>query len=654
MTGPGGVDGQTEVVAVRERVPVGRLVRRPTPEIRQSPPRGPRPSSIGLLRVPRVPAAESSAVPASGIPVVLPCEAEVSCRGSRDDRGEVVVPLIVEDHRAAPRRPVRGSPQVHLVCRPVDVVSRVRQEEIPGGIRSDRGLSREVVAVARGDGTRSCDRARVDVDVLPRGPFMVHLQHEDLLDAVRVALVRPLSVRLRAGLPGLGEVHAAVQGICPAIRVPPEALIACLYLRERLSGIVRHRDIRCEFDVEGHVDILAAWRDHEDRLVVVGYRAVHRERSGPRRSMVGRLEQYASGIERLEEDDVHRAVGGDFDLWVELPAPSPRERDRSGFSPRRAAVLRRSEEDCGARATGARLRGVDVRDGLVDVRGARIGGDRGFPVRAASGERLLRIERGRRPHRGCRGVERCWRKNEERDGQRGPCQVDPDRVPPWSRGGSGSYFTLRASSAASTERCRGLGLQSASLFTNVVWIRPSGQLYRKVLGVVPRVRAMAGMTRTSAGGRALVVVGALMLFGSLFFFTWFVVSGTRPDLPSGRYNGIGSTGLLNTLLGGPWGWIAFVWLVVSAFLGLGVAALGRKTRRLGTAGMVVLLLYALFLVVVPTYLNPQGSTGTVSVSFAYGFVVAVLGSALVEAGARLPRAAFASYQAPTAAEWDSP
>jgi len=192
------------------------------------------------------------------------------------------------------------------------------------------------------------------------------------------------------------------------------------------------------------------------------------------------------------------------------------------------------------------------------------------------------------------------------------------------------------------------------MFTNVVWIRPSGQLYRKVLDVVPRVRAMAGMTRTSAGGRALVVVGAIMLFGSLFFFPWFVVSGTRPDLPSGRYNGIGSTGLLNTLLGGPWGWIAFVWLVVSAFLGLGVAALGRKTRRLGTAGMVVLLLYALFLVVVPTYLNPQGSTGTVSVSFAYGFVVAVLGSALVEAGARLPRAAFASYQAPTAAEWDSP
>jgi len=163
---------------------------------------------------------------------------------------------------------------------------------------------------------------------------------------------------------------------------------------------------------------------------------------------------------------------------------------------------------------------------------------------------------------------------------------------------------------------------------------------------------MAGMMRTSAGGRALAVVGAIVLFGSLFFLPWFVVSGTRPDLPPGTYDGLASTGLLNTLLGGPWGWIAFVWLAVSAFLGLGVAAVGRKTRRLGTAGIIVLLLYALFLLVVPTYLNPQASSGTASVSFAYGFVAAVLGSALVEAGARLPRAAFGRYQAPTAAGWD--
>src|SRR3989442_5027479 len=128
---------------------------------------------------------------------------------------------------------------------------------------------------------------------------------------------------------------------------------------------------------------------------------------------------------------------------------------------------------------------------------------------------------------------------------------------------------------------------------------------------------MAGMMRTSAGGSALVVVGAIVLFGSLFYVPWFVVSGTRPDLPPGTYDGLASTGLLNTLLGGPWGWIAFVWLAVSAFLGLGVAAVGRKTRRLGTAGIIVLLLYALSLLVVPTNVNTRGSSLTAPVSSAH-------------------------------------
>src|SRR2546422_8839518 len=137
---------------------------------------------------------------------------------------------------------------------------------------------------------------------------------------------------------------------------------------------------------------------------------------------------------------------------------------------------------------------------------------------------------------------------------------------------------------------------------------------------------MAGMMRTSAGGRAVRVVGAIVVFGRPFFLPWFVVSGTRPDLPPGTYDGLASTGLLNTLLGGPWGWIAFVWLAVSAFLGLGVAAVGRKTRRLGTAGIIVLLQYALFLLVVATNLNPHAPSGTASVAFAYGHVAAGLGS----------------------------
>lgn len=163
---------------------------------------------------------------------------------------------------------------------------------------------------------------------------------------------------------------------------------------------------------------------------------------------------------------------------------------------------------------------------------------------------------------------------------------------------------------------------------------------------------MAGFRPISAGGRALLFAGAAVLFGGLFFLPWFRVSGTRPDLLPGTYDGLGSTGLVNTLLSGPWGWIAFLWLVFSVFLALGIGAIGRKTRRIGTVSIVVLLLYALLLVVIPTYLSPQGSAGTASVSFTYGFVAAVLGAALIEAGARWPRTVRGRYEVPTTAEWD--
>src|SRR5207249_12311617 len=148
---------------------------------------------------------------------------------------------------------------------------------------------------------------------------------------------------------------------------------------------------------------------------------------------------------------------------------------------------------------------------------------------------------------------------------------------------------------------------------------------------------MAGMRAISAGGRALLVAGAAVLLGSLFMLPWFEVSGTRSDLPAGRYGGIGSTELVNSLLSGPWGWIAFLWLVVAAFLAIGIAAVGRKTRRIGTAGIVVLLLYVVLLVVAPPYLNPHASSGTVPGSFGYGSVAGVLGSALRGAGRRCRR-----------------
>src|SRR2546422_7286803 len=163
---------------------------------------------------------------------------------------------------------------------------------------------------------------------------------------------------------------------------------------------------------------------------------------------------------------------------------------------------------------------------------------------------------------------------------------------------------------------------------------------------------MAGMKAISAGGRALLVAGAAVLLGSLFVLPWFAVSGTRTDLAAGTYGGMGSTELVNSLLSGPWGWIAFLWLVVVAFLAIGIAAVGRKTRRIGTSGIVVLLLYVLLLVVAPPYLNPQASSGTVSVSFGFGFVAGVLGSALIEAGGRLPRPIHGQDEVPTTADWE--
>src|SRR5207249_11934295 len=162
----------------------------------------------------------------------------------------------------------------------------------------------------------------------------------------------------------------------------------------------------------------------------------------------------------------------------------------------------------------------------------------------------------------------------------------------------------------------------------------------------------ACLEHSCAASRSLVVTGAALLPAGRFVLPWVAVSGTRTDLPAGTYGGMGSTELVNSLLGGPWGWIAFLWLVVAAFLGIGIAAVGRKTRRIGTSGIVVLLLYVVLLVVAPPYLNPQASSGTVSVSFGYGFVAGVLGSALIEAGARWPRPVRAQYEAPTTAEWE--
>src|SRR5205814_9961827 len=118
--------------------------------------------------------------------------------------------------------------------------------------------------------------------------------------------------------------------------------------------------------------------------------------------------------------------------------------------------------------------------------------------------------------------------------------------------------------------------------------------------------------------------------------------------------GMRVTGLMSAVVGGPCAWVAFVCMVSSAIVGLAMGAVGRRTRRLGALDLLVLLVYAFYLVVAPDCLNLPGPTGTASGAFAYGFLAAVLGSVFIEAGARLPHVVRSHYEVPTAAEWEDP
>ena len=83
---------------------------------------------------------------------------------------------------------------------------------------------------------------------------------------------------------------------------------------------------------------------------------------------------------------------------------------------------------------------------------------------------------------------------------------------------------------------------------------------------------MVVMRRISGAGRGLLVLGAALLLVSLFgnlvfpstYVAWFTLSGNQPQLPAGAYTGIQVTELLNTLVSGPYLWIAFGSLLVSA------------------------------------------------------------------------------------------
>src|SRR2546423_1303 len=118
--------------------------------------------------------------------------------------------------------------------------------------------------------------------------------------------------------------------------------------------------------------------------------------------------------------------------------------------------------------------------------------------------------------------------------------------------------------------------------------------------------------------------------------TWFTLSGNQPALPAGSYTGIQATDLLNTLVSGPYLWIAFGSLLVCVAAAIAIAGFGERTRHFGTFGIIVLLLYAALLYIAAYQYNQQAPAGDGAISIGYGLIVAVVACVLIEAGARLP------------------
>ncbi len=140
--------------------------------------------------------------------------------------------------------------------------------------------------------------------------------------------------------------------------------------------------------------------------------------------------------------------------------------------------------------------------------------------------------------------------------------------------------------------------------------------------------------RVVPAGRVLLAVGgALLLIG--LFLPWFDLGGNAAQLPAGAYTGVTTTTLLNDLAKGPYAWIAFAWLLVCAIVAFAAAALGRKVANFGVSGVLVLVLYAILLFVAQNLVNQQTASASAAVSFTYGFIVAILGSAFIEAGMRM-------------------
>ncbi|HYM41071.1 MAG TPA: hypothetical protein VEY12_13160 [Thermoplasmata archaeon] len=164
---------------------------------------------------------------------------------------------------------------------------------------------------------------------------------------------------------------------------------------------------------------------------------------------------------------------------------------------------------------------------------------------------------------------------------------------------------------------------------------------------------MAEAKRVLPAGRILLAVGGVLLLVALFL-PWFGIGGNQSQLPAKDYNGIDLTTLLNNLAKGPYAWLAFAWLLIVAFLAFVAAGIARKIANFGTSGVLVLILYAILLIVAQNLVNQNATSGNATVALEYGFIVAIIGAACIEAGMRLFKAPAAPQEQPPAAAESKP
>ncbi|TLZ44354.1 MAG: hypothetical protein E6K19_04715 [Methanobacteriota archaeon] len=95
-------------------------------------------------------------------------------------------------------------------------------------------------------------------------------------------------------------------------------------------------------------------------------------------------------------------------------------------------------------------------------------------------------------------------------------------------------------------------------------------------------------------------------------------------------------------------WAAFGLLLVAVTAAIAVAGMGRRTRFVGAGALLLLLIEGVVLYLKAYGLGLPPSDTPAVLSVGYGFVAAVVGSALIEAGGRLPSRVPTMMPAPAA------